>query len=112
MDTTDRNQATNHPEGEVMPTAANNHVIRAYSLKMSDKQTIKIPKGANILSVADQFGAMHCWALVNPEAEEVSRLILMLDTGERLPPEAAFGFVGTVIRNSGYQVLHVFCEVD
>lgn len=67
-----------------------------------------MPTGATVLSVGEQDADIVAWALCDPEAPKVSRLLTAHPTGAPLPP-VLFGaaFVGTVQMESGL-VFHVF----
>jgi len=51
---------------------------------LNELQTIRIPKGATVLSVGVQDTSAVMWAEVDPEAEEESRYFLLYGTGEDL----------------------------
>lgn len=56
-------------------------VIWKFSLQITDRQTVTMPVGANILSVQDQVGGLQLWAIVNPDAEREQRVIEIVGTG-------------------------------
>ena len=69
---------------------------------------VAMPKGAKILTIADQAGKPTLWALVG-ELPLVDKVLWMVGTGWDLPDEMPLEFVGTVFKN-GY-VWHFFVEV-
>ncbi len=80
--------------------------IWKYELQMKDQQTIEMPKGAELLSVQVQFGIPVLWALVNPDAELVSRRIGTHGTGHSI--QHGGRFIGTYQVCNGELVFHVF----
>lgn len=83
-------------------------VIWKYVLEITDRQTLVMPAGAELLSVANQNGRLCLWALADPSKEKVPRCIEIVGTGNPIPtnPEEIRKFVGTVI--IGPFVWHVF----
>ena len=75
-----------------------------YVLPIEDNPTISMPQGAQLLHVADQYGALCVWALVNPEAPPMHRRFRVAGTGH---PEAVGVYVGTALMLGGL-VFHVF----
>ena len=69
----------------------------------------EIPAGAQILSVAIQFGAPVMWAKVDPEAEKKTRSLFILATGAEVPDGVRF--IGTLIFEDGGLVFHIFEKV-
>jgi hypothetical protein len=67
-----------------------------------------VPEGATLLSVGAQRGDVVVWALCDPEARKVRRLLAAHPTGVELP-RALRGttFVGTAQMDDGL-VFHVF----
>ena len=64
-----------------------------------------MPKGATVLSVANQQDTLCLWAMVDPAAPEVFREFDVLGTGKAIP-EWERVFIGTVL--IGQFVWHVF----
>jgi hypothetical protein len=82
-----------------------NKTIWKYTLGISDAQILALPKGATILSVAEQYGEVTLWALVDPDKELEHRLFYIFGTGHPVPNTPGT-FLGTVqIRDL---VWHVF----
>lgn len=88
-----------------------------------DGFVINMPKGARILSVDTQPGAIdpvaqrvwgtdahpRLWALVNPFAPKVERRFACVGTGNPLPEDIdSFVFIGTIQMHGGRLVLHLF----
>ena len=80
--------------------------IWKFPLRLEDKQTVRIPQDAVVLSVQDQFGGMVLWAMVNDTNKQVDRAIYIFDTGEELAPDLDATYVGTV--QQGRYVAHIF----
>lgn len=84
-----------------------------YHLHLVGEQLLKMPAGAWILSVAHQPVVGLCvWALVDPEAELVTRRIYIRGTGHALAGAAAAEYVGTVVEPDGKLVWHVWAGAD
>jgi hypothetical protein len=56
-------------------------IIWKFSLELSARHLVLMPRGAEILSVQMQGGSPVAWALVDPDAQLTSRVILMNGTG-------------------------------
>lgn len=81
-------------------------VIWKYEFPVSDRVTLKLPAGAEILSVGVQTPRNIClWVKVAPHARKQSRTFLVVGTGGPLLLEAK-KFVGTAF--DGEFVWHVF----
>lgn len=83
--------------------------IYKYKIKVMDEQDIQIPNGAEILSVAEQYGEIVLYANVDPEADLIPYHISVRGTGH-----SAVGlrhkFLGTVKLADGALMFHVFGE--
>ena len=84
--------------------------IYKYKIEIDDKIIIKMPDGAEILSVQTQHGGPCMWVLVDPEAEMVERVFRMVGTGHTLHYDIGtrYNFIGTFQMQSGFLVFHVF----
>jgi len=84
-------------------------IIWKYELTTSDRQSVMMPKGAQILSVQVQNHTPCLWVLCDEMAAQVQRQVLTLITGTQIAPEDADNqFVGTYQMNDGSFVGHVF----
>lgn len=83
-----------------------------YNLKVTDEQTIEIPRGAYIRSVGlDGEGKLSLWAEVDAELKNVKdkRQITICGTGNPIPGNAGI-FIGTVtLLDSGF-VAHIYVK--
>lgn len=77
-------------------------------MQLKSRQMIEMPKGARIVSVANQEGRICIWALVDSEEENVDAVeVFIVGTGNPNPiPDDAKNFIGTVLM--GEFVWHVF----
>lgn len=80
--------------------------MKIYKYKMMPWVTTKMPKGAQVLSVAEQGEDMVVWASVDETAPLVNRDIGGIPTGGEAPGRRAV-FIGTVQRHDGL-VFHFF----
>lgn len=86
-------------------------VIWKYKLEMKDRQELKLPRGAKLLSAIDQRGKVVLYALVDPDPKvpKMVRIIKMFGTGNQCDFADFQGtFLGTVKLVSGGFVIHVF----
>ena len=87
-------------------------MIWKFSLQITDRQTVTMPVGANILSVQDQAGGLQLWAIVNPDAEREQRVIEIVGTGNPMADvdkeDLARFHIATVQVRGGALVWHVF----
>jgi hypothetical protein len=82
--------------------------IWKYPLVITDQQEIRMPKGAEIISVQRQGEEICLWALVAAGQEIESRLILIFGTGHPIPDNLPGRFIGTVQHAGGRPVWHIF----
>lgn len=83
--------------------------IWKYELQNEGVQELKMPKGADILTVQTQYEKPCLWALVNPDAVEVSRGFMIYGTGHPVPTEPyPHKYIGTYQLSGGALVFHVF----
>lgn len=96
--------------------------IHKYSLDVTDKQTIEIPSGSQILTVQIQSIYSHnhqrpmeqpcIWVLVTTENKPIKRKFRVFGTGQ---PIADFGvrlvYIGTFQMQGGNLVFHLFEEI-
>jgi hypothetical protein len=63
--------------------------IFKYDLDLTDRQEIKMPRTARILTSQVQRGAMVLWAEVDADAPREIRVIWIVGTGNPMPPAGA-----------------------
>jgi hypothetical protein len=85
--------------------------IWKFNIQVTDEQDVKMPRGAELLSVGEQDRltptTLQLWALVDPDAEPRPRRIVIEGTGH--PTEMNKDqFIGTVLSFGGQLVWHVF----
>lgn len=84
-------------------------VIWKQQLSVVDVQTIYIPRGAEILSVANQDGLLCMWFVCDPDGQPTKRTIEIIGTGHRFEANSTSltrKFIGTAI--IGPFAWHVF----
>ena len=79
-------------------------VIYKYELQITGIQTVQMPAGAKILSVANQHGILCLWALVDPVKPKTDRNIAIFGTDQSIDfGENSFNdkhlFIGTVLKD-------------
>lgn len=67
-------------------------------------------QGANVLSVAVQYGVVCVWALVDLSRETEKRAFRIYGTGGSCEINQRAQFLGTVLLAGGELVLHVFVD--
>lgn len=85
--------------------------IYKYELKITDKQVVKMPAGADLLSVQPsdpnrQEDMLWVWALVDEKDSQMSREFLIVGTGHECNARF-YGYLGTCMMPNGL-VWHVF----
>ena len=87
--------------------------IYKYPLTPVDIQIIKMPKGAEILSLQVQNNVPCIWALVDKTQSEEERYFETFATGERIifTSRTERTHVGTYQLSSGRYIFHVFENV-
>lgn len=86
--------------------------IWKYELEITDEQTVKLPAGSVVLSVAAQGCKLCMWARVDPakgsRGDVYPMQVYVVGTGNPIP-DGCGRFIGTVVMNPF--VWHVFIEV-
>lgn len=84
--------------------------IHKYTLETTDKQTVKLPKDAEILTIKTQFDEPQLWALVDVENELEERTIEIFGTGHDVYCDMAFErkYISTYQLSGGNYVFHAF----
>ena len=82
--------------------------IYKYPLEIKDEQTVMLPQGAQILSVANIRGQICLYALVNPESPSEIHRIAMFGTGGPFWATSLVKFIGTVGYHNESLVFHIF----
>lgn len=86
--------------------------IWKYELEFNSVTRIKIPKGAQLLTVqVDQKTNKPClWALVNTESEEEERIFELFGTGHEIKSHIGTSreYIGTYQYQKGEFIGHVF----
>lgn len=83
--------------------------IWKYPLEVNGIQRVSMPRGAKILCVQPQFGAVCLWACVEEKNPIVQRTILIAGTGHPLPDgDATLEYLSTFQIDGGALVFHAF----
>jgi len=86
--------------------------VYKYRLDVTDEQFIELPKGAEILSVAEQRDDVVLYVLIDTTVTETEpRTIYVHGTGHNVFGEN-LRFIGTVKLYEGSLMFHVFEEVS
>lgn len=71
-------------------------MVWKFPLRVTDTQLVQVPEHFEPLSVQAQNGELCMWALVNPNAQEVSVRIEIYGTGHPIATSAPNDYIGTV----------------
>lgn len=82
--------------------------IWKYPLAITDEQTIRMPIGANILSVQFQGDALCLWAMVDSTIPKEGRHIQIHGTGHDCYDVSSAKYIGTALQPGVPLVWHVF----
>lgn len=85
--------------------------IWKYPIELKDSFSIKMPKGALVLTIQTQHQQPMMWVLVDKKADEEYRHFESFGTGHPMPDKIRT-YVGTYQMNLGEFVFHVFEIVD
>lgn len=88
-----------------------------YELDITDKQTIDMPDGAEVLSIQEHRGKLVMWALACDFEDIYPRTFYVVGTEEPLPDYSddywcSVVYCATVQGKGGRLVWHVFTEID
>jgi antitoxin component HigA of HigAB toxin-antitoxin module len=75
--------------------------------EIKEEQVIKMPEGAEILTIQNQYGMACLWAKVNPSNPLVDRKIYVYGTGQNVP-EQVKNYIATVQYLNGSLIYHYF----
>ncbi len=85
-------------------------VVYKYQLVVTDRQEIKMPKEAKILTVQVQNGQPCIWAKVNPDNDTEKVAIRIHGTGHQIPDGERLEYIGTFQLPRYSLVFHAFKE--
>jgi hypothetical protein len=69
---------------------------------------IDVPKGAVFIHVAEQFGTICLWAMVDSEAPLIKRQIRVIGTGLPADDVKIDNYIGSILVLKGTYVFHIF----
>jgi hypothetical protein len=81
--------------------------IWKFDLETTDVQTVKMPRGAEIIAVQTQRDTPRLWAVVDPKMPLVSRTFYVVGTGHEFTTGNK-RYIGTYQLMDGSLVFHVF----
>ena len=84
--------------------------IYKYTLQTTDKQTVSLPKDAEILSIQTQFEEPQLWALVSLDNEIEERFIEIFGTGHEIHSDMGVErkYISTYQLSGGNYIFHAF----
>ena len=83
--------------------------ILKYALALGDEVHVRLPEGAEVLTVGAQDNVLQLWTLVDP-AEKVmaKRTFRIAGTGHEIAEGHQKRYIGTAFTHGGSLVWHVF----
>ena len=85
------------------------YTIYKYPITVTDRPTVKMPRGASVLSVQGQGMITYIWAIVDPKEPEENREFYLQATGQPLEFEpSTTRFIGTFQLFEVRLVYHLF----
>lgn len=86
--------------------------ILKYQLELADIYVVRMPKGAEILTVQIQRGALMVWALIDMEELETRNYVFeIVGTGNRMEDDRGRftrKYISTVQQMGGQFIWHIF----
>lgn len=73
---------------------ATGRVIYKYQMPVLEEFTMSLPEGSEIIRVEDQGGMFWMWAVVNTDAESMTRHFRAFKTGAKIPDGLNLRYVG------------------
>jgi hypothetical protein len=82
--------------------------IHKYNVTMEDTFELKLPRGAQILTVQEQYGEPQLWAVVDTSAPKEPRRFRLVGTGHPIDEKLNLSYVGTFQLDHGEFIGHLF----
>lgn len=82
--------------------------IYKYIIEITRQFAVKMPEGAKVIHVDEQFGKPFMWAMIDTNRPNTLHHFWVYGTGNEIPKDAAIVHVGSVITSRGSYVWHVF----
>ena len=80
-----------------------------YKYRLEPGRTeLRMPEGAQVLTVQMQHGVACMWAKINPEMSQEDRTFEVYGTGHELPDDPRLLYVASFQMEDGALVWHVF----
>jgi hypothetical protein len=91
-----------------------NTTVYKYELKLTDEQSVNLPKGAEVLTIQVQHDTPCLWAMVDPNAPKEARFFETFGTGHVIRTDMGVerSYIGTYQIHDGALVFHVFERVN
>lgn len=88
--------------------------ISRYTLEVFGSQAVKLPKGAEILTVQTQFEKVQLWALADRANKSEERVIEMIPTGKPIYCDLGIErkYISTFQSPGGDYAFHVFERIS
>lgn len=84
--------------------------IYKYRIVPDDAHTLRLPIGAEFLSIQEQHGSPQAWFLIDPDEKvSVKRFFRVYGTGHDMPDDPG-KYLGTFQLHGGSLVFHLFEE--
>jgi hypothetical protein len=64
--------------------------IWKFPLEITDSQDVQMPAGAEVLGIAEQYGELCMWAIVDTDADLEARSFAVVGTGNPIPDDVVY----------------------
>jgi len=92
---------------------ATGRVIFKYQMPVLEQFTMKLPRGAEIIRVADQGGMFWLWAVVHTDSPDEERKFWAFKCGGKMPEGVPLKYVGFCAVFVQMELgLYIFEEID
>ena len=79
-----------------------------FELAVTDEQAVRVPRGAQFLTVQMQGDRPCLWALVDPNAQPEDRIVRIHGTGHPVSESHLLQYISTFQLDGGALVFHAF----
>jgi hypothetical protein len=82
--------------------------IWKFNVTMEDTFEVKMPKGAQVLTVQEQYDEPQMWVVVDTEAPKEKRRFRLVGTGHPIDEKLNLSYIGTFQLDHGEFMGHLF----
>lgn len=83
--------------------------IHKFQLPIENDAIVIMPKGAEVIYVDAQYDVAQIWAIVDPQADTITRVFKMVGTGYTIDFDVKkWPYLGTFQLHGGQLIFHLF----